>query len=92
MAACSDVSPSLTAPFGSPHRERLRVAIIATNATPSRNEITAPPDECSFRVFRFPPVIRSFYCGGPSVRMSSKHRTKRLVDPFGSVDVCMESE
>src|SRR5947209_17711190 len=51
-AACSDVSPSETAPFGSPHRSRPRVAINATYGTPSRNESTAPPDECSFRIAR----------------------------------------
>jgi len=49
-AACSDVSPSETAPFGSPQRVFPRVAIIATWATPSLMLMTAPPDECSLRV------------------------------------------
>src|SRR5438067_1091342 len=51
-AACSEVSPADTAPFGNPQRVRPRVAIMATYGTPSRRSITAPPEECSFRVLR----------------------------------------
>src|SRR2546421_278634 len=51
-AACSEVSPLATAPLGKPQRVRLRVAIMATQGRPSRKEMTAPPEECSLRVFR----------------------------------------
>jgi len=59
-AAASDVSPFDTAPFGRPQRVRPRVAIIATNAAPSRKEMTAPPDECSLRVLPFDAGIGAF--------------------------------
>src|ERR1700732_5124599 len=74
-AAASEVSPGETAPLGSPQRVLPRVAMSATYGTPSRTEITAPPDEYSLRVFG---GIWGFYrvtFGGEWRRIFSVHIT-----------------
>ena len=48
-------------PSADPSASRPRVAIMATNGAPSRRSMTAPPDECSLRVFRRASGIRRFY-------------------------------
>ena len=63
-AACSEVSPLETAPFGSPQRVRPRVAIMATYGRPSRSAITAPPEECSWRTLpRLPAAMPARFYG-----------------------------